>query len=863
MLLKNITLNGFKSFSRKTEIALDFPVVAFVGPNGSGKSNIADAVRWVIGEQGVKNIRANKQEDLIFAGSSSKAPKGMAEVRLGFDNAESFFPLPYAQIEIGRTIYRDGNGEYWLNGEKYLLRDLNELMAQSGLAAFDLTVIGQGEIDQILIMGSKEIQSLLEDASGVKPFYIKKNRTVNYLKRTGENLRRLQDILGELSPRLGQLRRESKQAQEYLELRQQLEDKQRAWYRAQLLTLDQQISDLARRQQTNATAATKLDQELATHQAEIAKQEKILREQQSAQTAQQAKIDQAQKELNPLWQQQARLRAEREVGERQLAKLQKNQVDPAELEKVRAELKQVDKVLKATSKALDQATQSDQKAREALDALRTRHQRQLDTLAEKSRQMIRQVDLPQLRGKITQLHQHYTALGQQLFDQPLKGKALEQALTAGRELHGKLTPLLGEIVEGVADRDAKLEKEVAQLREQIEQTQTKAQAAKEASRVVAHQVRELTERRYAEERQLQSLQGRLTRLEDLQQSDTSVEREALTQQIVRQQKEEKESAAKVAQLEKEINQLRQALREQFASGQASAEIGRRRMVVAGIGQQQRQTDQERQQLLIEQTRLQTRREEVLVRARAEFSLTEEEVAKLMAAGQTRLSDVEEKLSPLQLEQMINQIRGRLTRIGEVNQKAPQEFAELEKRHAWLVGHIQDIEGTLQLVEKELVEIDRYVEKLFDQVFMETQRRFADYFELLFGGGEGKLQLSVDLFGNKDITIRARPPGKRMHDLNLLSGGERSMGALALLFAILETCRTPFCVLDEVDAALDDANVGRFCQALKRLNQQSQIVLITHNRLTMEAADCLYGATMEEDGSTKVVSLKLQDYVRSA
>ena len=429
MIVQKITLNGFKSFAKRTEIDLNFPIVALVGPNGSGKSNVADGIRWVLGEQGTKNLRASKQEDVIFAGSATKQPKGMAEVKLQFDNGTQFFDVPWAELELGRVLYRDGQGEYLMNNNKVLHRELAEVLAKSGLGSFDLTVIGQGEIDQILIMGSKEIQSLLEDASGVKPFYMKKARIVNNLRGTSENTKRLQDILGELEPRLQILKKESKQAQDYLEIKENLAIKQKAWYQLQLQKIDQDIASLSKTSTLFDAKRSEIHAQIEAKEAETKVLSSALINRQGDLQNISRRIESLQDELNEYWQEQAGIQAKLELNRSQLAPINTDKGgDSATLVKQEDEL---GAELKALEKQIVTGESQEEHVKEQLQKVMLNYQKTIDQLNEQSQKQSAGAGRALVKSKFGEVRSLYDKLSEKLFGKSLPLQELKRAFEIG------------------------------------------------------------------------------------------------------------------------------------------------------------------------------------------------------------------------------------------------------------------------------------------------------------------------------------------------------------------------------------------------------------------------------------------------
>ena len=859
MVVQRISLNGFKSFEKKRLIELNFPVTAFVGPNGSGKSNVADAIRWVLGEQSMKHIRATRVEDVIFAGSARKPSKGMAEVELHFDNQSNLFAVPFREVVITRRSYRNGQNEYLLNGRSVLLREVQELMAGSALGSFDLTVIGQGEIDQILIMGSEQITSLLEDASGVKPFYMKKQRIIRNLNRNSEHLLRLHDIMNELEPRLKELQRESKQAEAFIEFRNELKKLQQQWFSGQIGRIAQGIDEF-----TDAiTAAQKKKDVFYAKIEELEAQSKViadgLSERQEQLHSQQAKVETAQSALNSLWQEQAGLKAKIEFNASQLHSMGDVPAgDETSMVSKHADLQKRHAAVEAQCKLQEK---QGIELQEQLSSAMKAYQELLKQLNEQQAAEVKRFDLSNIKTKLGELKDLYHKLTAKLFSvtKPSMDQ-IQRAFTEAKHIHERIEPLLDELSGGLDDKTPEADNSLDNAPKAEELYALTQELQEKLGAKVALKNR-LEQERLSIAQQAQTLERELAQVRG---SDSSGKQE-LASALQKEQQylivQEQQIAERITGAENLLRLEKDGLTGLFSQQAENKQLTDYKVEITRQQAELYKLRDQEQALLLQRTRLETKREDIVERARMEFGFAGELIELNMATEhKTIVLTVEEMMK---LEDELYRMKARIDRIGDVNQKAPAEYDEVRQRFEWLHGHIEDIEEAARYIEKSLKAIDDHVEQLFNKVFADTQTRFSEYFELLFGGGEGRLVRTENvLLGQTEIQIKAQPPGKRMHDLNLLSGGERSLGAVALLFAILESCGTPLCVLDEVDAALDEMNVGKFCQALRRLNEHTQVIMITHNRRTMEVADCLYGTTMQDDGTTQIVSLRLQDYQKA-
>src|SRR3990167_6834688 len=273
MYLKRLEIQGFKSFAQKTVLDFEPGITAVVGPNGSGKSNVADSLRWVMGEQSLKLLRGKKSEDVIFAGSDRKSKLSFAEVSLTFDNKDHKIPSDYSEVVVTRRLYRNGESEYLLNNNRARLLDVVDMLLSCGFGATNYAVIGQGLIDQMIMAGPAEIKNLVEEASGVKPYYLKREKTIRRLEQTEENLLRVSELLQEIEPRLRSLKRQAKRMEERETVAQELKKLQFEYFGQQLYLIQTEISAVSEPLNTKQEAIAKLHFEISSFSKKLEKEE--------------------------------------------------------------------------------------------------------------------------------------------------------------------------------------------------------------------------------------------------------------------------------------------------------------------------------------------------------------------------------------------------------------------------------------------------------------------------------------------------------------------------------------------------------------------------------------------------------------
>ena len=1046
MRLKRLELQGYKSFADRTEFVFPTGITAIVGPNGSGKSNIADAIRWALGEQSLRLLRGKTTEDMIFSGGGRRARAGMAQVLLTLDNGDGWLPVDFAEVTLGRRAYRSGESEYLLNGNRVRLRDLMDLLAESGLAQRTYTVIGQGLVDMALSLQPQERRALFEEAAGISVYRARREEAAAQLDETERNLDRVRDLLSEIAPRLKRLEEQMARFQEYERVSGYLKQLQRAWYgyhwgqaqqalqaaqararaaeealaarQAEADAVAARLADLRHRQtelrndlrdayrrvadlhermdaaQRELAALTERSRLLEAREKELEGEMEPL---QAQETAQAERVRAAQAQEAELRERVAAQEARVAAMEAELARLRHHvREQAAQRDRIEAELR----ALRARRAELEKAlaeTRALQARLEAEQELLARMRDEMAGLAEGTRRLL-QAGLPGVIGLVSQIlrvppeweRAVEAALGPRLQAVIVEGwetvRAARRALGEnGRAVLFPLTPspLLafgqergGGAAAGLGPKGLRPEGGGGGVRstavvsceerfrpvveallgrvwlvEDLEAARALAPTLPPGGRCVTREgeivaadgtvtVGRAEGGLLARERAWTELPGRLEavrRKREEQEAELVRVAQAIDEGEARRQEAGRaadEAAARLAQAESPLAQARtdlalarQALengrtllaREQTALDRVRREIEARRARLADV-RRERETVRKRLDDLQQET---GRYEAALRETRARIVPAEEELSRLAAEqeaaeaderrvsarirqaeegwnaarlevsrAQDRLTRLQERIqedlglvdlevrSPVRLQQPlpleplvtslpivevlpegleeeIHRLKARLRQLGPINPGAPQEYAEVSERHRFLSEQVADLEAASARLRAVIAELDQMMERAFRETFEAVAQAFEENFTRLFNGGSARLELTdPDDPARAGVDILARPPGKRLQSLALLSGGERALTAVALIFAILKVRPTPFCVLDEVDAMLDEANVARFRDLLTELSERTQFIVITHNRGTVEAADTVYGVSMGPDGVSQVLSLRL-------
>lgn len=838
MFLKRLSISGFKSFAAKS--VLDFEkgenITAIVGPNGSGKSNIADSIRWVLGETSYKTVRAKKSEDVIFSGSNGKAKASFARVAIQLDNTEGAAPIDFSEVEISRSVFRDGSSEYMINGRKSRLLDVAELLAKSGFGQSTYSVIGQGMVDSMLFYGPAERKVLFDEAAGVRAYEIKREQTIKKLEDTAQNLIRINDILAELNPRLRTLKRQSEKAKEK----------------------DAVMADLLEKQKTYF--ASIWDRITVAEKEKRGELKKIIQEEE--------KLKDEMRELNEKF--NSALGQEK----KDFKGNEKQEKRVYELELKKDELKQQIYTARAQiAISASTGTHTKEELAEKVRALESQlNELNVGQYEKKKNDFEKQIkkiegelsvngeNLEKKRGELTKLSDELSefdfgvvgdTLGKILSSQKEFIKKLESAKNLGEiketfpigekiaaEL-SKLSEKVGSVKEGEINGVAKLQKEIEEITLSREELTKKRNEFQSGLIQVSFDVRRTQERRA-------ELKEQITDLKKIQPVDKG-EREKLETEITEYERE-------VLEYEKEITQAKKEMVSDSADflsqGKALTEI---KDALSGKQSLLTEYTAEATNLQVELARYETKKQDIREEIGREIG------SESILVNAKIVPELEEGVAREEIEKL----KGKLYTIGEIDPEVETEYTEVNSRVEFLSTQTKDLENAKNDLEKLITDLDGKIKKQFESAFSAISDKFTHFFTVLFDGGTAKLELTrikneeegTEEFG---IEITAVPPGKRVQSLSALSGGERTMTSLALLFAILSVNPAPFVVLDEVDAALDEPNTKKFLKIIHELSHATQFIFISHNRETMKAANMIYGITMDETHASRLLSIKLED-----
>ena len=1004
MYLKTLDIQGFKSFAQKAVLTFlppnntAYSVTAIVGPNGSGKSNIADAIRWVMGEQSMKALRGKKSEDIIFSGSDAKGKMGLASVSMTLDNSDGRVDIPYEECTITRRLYRSGESEYLVNNQPARLLDVQLLLAKAQCGQGSYSIISQGTIDRLLLQTPAERKDFFDEAAGIKELQLKRHHAFLKYERTRENIAQASVVLAEVTPRLKTLSRQVKKLEERARVEEDLRSRQEQYYvtlwqetqdmietirlelqgvvgehvqkQAELRRVQEELAELAK----SSSRQVVFDRLQADYQGAVAKKNALEREraliqgklqieyakvgqQQVAwlhervteikakvgviETELRVAIDEAessQKKLQEAREQMTVLASTREDLRKQIEKLETVVTERRHEEQMLLAigLTAVQAVLNARRElgtvygVVAELGKVDTRFQVALDVAAGAHLSSVvvedDGVGEACIRYLRQAQLGiatflplnKIRGRVVP-----NDIGQYLHQPGVHGLAIE-LVKFDKKFAEVFSYILGNtiIVDDIATARSigigrvRMVTLTGDVLETSGSMKGGFRRARSQGLSFAHQGKEWTTATgaapdvSAEKQRLIEQDNEYTRFESIMRQCEVVAAAAGTRvELLRQQKHALDEELSVISLElsrqtmspEEYSQTLgdMAKRDVALDGEMStmdSEIATLRDRMTSFHEEEEkkkvyifalqdtmqtvqtslnQLTEQKNQHHIALAKSETRQEDVVSEVAQEMRVALESFIK---RGIPPVAP--EECKALQAE--IQKLKYQLSLIGGIDPEVMAEFEETKLRHETLTTQLTDLEKAMNDVEVLMAELDGMMKKKRARAFKEITEEFARYFSLLFEGGKADL---VELYGEekKDdetedggiveagavieekkkrpqvllgIDVVASPPGKKIQHLQSLSGGERTLTSIALICAILKVNPSPFVVLDEVEAALDEANTARFTRILRELASHSQFILITHNRATMHAADALYGVSMGGSGVSQLLSVKL-------
>tara|TARA_Y100001937_G_scaffold3425_1_gene4564 strand:+ start:14217 stop:16973 length:2757 start_codon:yes stop_codon:yes gene_type:complete len=910
---------GFKSFADETVIEPGTGITAVVGPNGCGKSNIVDAVRWVLGEKSGRALRGKNMEDVIFLGSEKRKQAGMAEVEIAFDNSDRSLSVDQDEVSIGRRLYLNSASEYILNGKRTTRKEIERVLMDTGIGKTAYSIMEQGRMSEILRASPEDRRLLFDEAAGISRFKAERQETLKRLDDTEQNLLRLGDILKEKERELENLERQARKTRQYLKLKEHLDkhDKNIRYLKisdnqTRQKSIEEKLQKLAEKKQTILDRIEKSESEAqeleVQNQDDLEKRHaldrqyhqtlSIIESLEKNQARVSAEIDERIRQKDQI---QERLNAEDKFLKASKKKLEQSMQLELDLSSEIENLTRKSADLQNTVEGLERQIQESQQKEEANISESQQIEKDQKGVMDQLRALTEQLinDLEARKKDIEAAEQSRKALSDEMLARIQEGKATVDDLIQDMKstedapsIAEKKTAWLKKI-EGLSfsvllkdfDQYQKLDAEFRSLffgesglisrKEELDQkmnafNQRKVEIQKENDTLQKQRKQDLVRiekeknRRVELELQIRDYQAR---------KDSSQEaRDQLENQI-------EQSGARLNYLNDEIRSVDAhitKLKEEQRQQQEQLEHNNRETREKASMLESMQKNIEKVRNRIGELREKTRKDrDAIERLLPEMSREERAQENINVALQTLEEELynDFQMSPGELEEECSnrrlnkdheqseyrRIKGEIQGLGQFNALAIDEYARCEEGLNELLKQKGDIEEARKNILSILQEIDESSRALFKDTFERIQNNFTEVFQTLFGGGNASLTLTDENDPmNSGVSIMVQPPGKKNSSITLLSGGEQNMTAIALMFATYLVRPSPFCLLDEIDAPLDDNNVHRFLKMLSSFAPRSQFLVITHNKLTMEKASAIFGVTQEEPGVTRIVSVRFQE-----
>ena len=874
MHLKSVNINGFKSFSENTSIQLSNKVNVVVGPNGSGKSNVVDAISWVLGTQSPATLRTNKMEDVIFAGTDKLTQKGYAEVNLNFEvNPEKFNGTN--EISIGRKLYRDGQSDYFMNGLNCRLLDVQEFLGDVGIGKQQHTIISQGQIAEILNSKPEDHRITIEEAAGILPFKSKKDKALKRIESGEKEIKRAKDVLREIKKQLDPLKKQAEQAIEHEKAVKELKN-----LKIQLNIF--KYHEFKNKNKTLSNDLNKIKNELEeiTNYIDDQKNSKRKLNNNLGESISLGSVfkDFSNKVLN---------NAEKIKNIVQIANERLDNIERSNI-KVKNEISvNKKKILDNTNSISSMSSQLISKKNEVKEKtiyLENLNRELLDITQKQSSNM--EINEAVINNEIKFLKEflneteHTLKINNQKLNLWTEDKRISSNYINSH--HNKLTELNIEQEEFILIKEkvfSIFEREVSTLTEDNKEIDKKIHSKELLLNTKKNQLNSINNQdEFKEELKLQrnKLDENINLIEN-EISNLTNQVISLTEKIKYLNKENLE----IGDLIKEkslldFNNQIDELNEISIKGTELFKILKDTSIV--LSKQSEYFDNkygssnEKINLIEEEIDQSIEKLHVLKDKKSNLLIKDSEYSKEVSTYYSNLTNIHglsieeidelytEEITEEQIIKDIDKSEKLIESIGVVNYLAKEDYENLNNRYEEINKSIADLNESKKELKLHIDEIENEIKFRIESSFNSISVNFAEIFEKLFPGGNGKLELTdKENLLETGIEISAQPHGKKVKKLSLLSGGERSLAAIAFLFAIFKSFPSPFYILDEVEAALDDANLHRMINLLNYLKDDAQFLIVTHQQQTMHAGDVLYGVTMEPGSGSRVFIKTKEDF----
>ncbi|MDB3959439.1 chromosome segregation protein SMC [Candidatus Pelagibacter sp.] len=850
MEFKKIQLNGFKSFADKTNFLIEEGLTGIVGPNGCGKSNIVESLRWVMGETSAKSMRGSGMEDVIFSGTSNKASKNIAEVSIDVENKNNEGPVQYRdldQISVRRKIEKDKGSKFYINDKEVRARDAQMFFADLSTGAHSPSMISQGRIGALVTAKPTDRRAILEEAAGISGLHVRRHEAELRLGAAENNLKRADELRRQQEKQLANLQKQAEEASKYKLITEEIKKIEAGLYYLKLIEIDKEIrieneinneaegevegfntkiSEIENLIKSATDKVSPLREKNIENLSRIQRLNLELQSLDEENTRTQDEIESIKKSLQTLDEDISRERGIIIDANSNEKRLKEEKTDLIEIdskyfetEKLsNEELEDAKNKLKEEQKAVDEVVNN---IAEGSINISVGPIKNVKNSINRVKELI---DSNEINQAVTLLDRCNMELDNFLND--LKNERSREELLSVNEKSQNIKQLQEKYADAYS-KNQSIKNESIKRNERIKTIETEVESWKNLLSNSEKMVGELTDRKNKLLDQLKELDN---------QPKIQAERKGQISENLRISNKEKiDNDSVIDETDKQIENLRSQLNE---IQEQSIQI-RERKASSGA--------------TIEG--LQKRKSDLLDRINSELNLTEENILE-----NSNLNGVEDLPYPVDQEDTLDKKKQEREKLGSVNLKADEETSKYEEEIKKMEQDRSDLVTAIVKLKDSINELNQKGRERLIEAFEKVNRKFNEVYTKLFNGGNAKLELvDSDDPLEAGLEMLVSPPGKRLQSITLLSGGEQALTALSLIFAVFLTNPSPICVLDEVDAPLDDANVTRFCSLLEELIKitNTKFIIVTHHALTMSKMNRLYGVTMPEKGISQLVAVDLQ------
>ena len=850
MEFKKIQLTGFKSFAEKTNFLIEEGLTGIVGPNGCGKSNIVESLRWCMGETSAKSMRGSGMEDVIFSGTSNKPSKNIAEVSIALSNENKDGPIQYNEldeIEIRRKIEKDKGSKFYINNKEVRAKDAQMFFADLSTGAHSPSLISQGRIGALVTAKPADRRAILEEAAGIAGLHVRRHEAELRLSAAENNLKRADELRRQQERQLANLQKQAEEAAKYKSVSEEIKKVEAGLYYLKLKDIDHEIK-LENEINTEAEDQVKeFNSQLENLEKRITDETNKVTPIRERNIENLSKIQRLNLELKSLDEENERIEEEIKSIKNSLRMIDEDidreksividaNSNEKRLKEEKGELIEIDSKYYETEKLSNQDLDV---AKENLKREQDKVDRILDTFSsENLKKNIEQINkiIDQITAAKNLINEQNNSAALKVLDECKENLSYLNIKIKDAEEGDKITVLnaTNEIIKNLQEKYAdiysnnqNIKKESVKRNERIQKIDLEIESWKNLLTNSEKMVRELNDRKNKQTLKLNDLE---------KQPQLQAEKKGQISESLRiSEKEQNENETIIVEIDDKILKLSNELKD---TKENSIEIRERKAssgaTIDGLSK---------------------RRSDLLERVSAELNLSEEKLLEF-----SNLEKEVEFPDVVTQEELLDEKKRQREKLGSVNLRADEETSKYEVEIKKMEKDRQDLVTAIIKLKESISELNQKGRERLLEAFEKVNRKFNEVYTKLFNGGNAKLEL-VDSDDPLDagLEMLVSPPGKRLQSITLLSGGEQALTALSLIFAVFLTNPSPICVLDEVDAPLDDANVTRFCNLLTELTKitSTRFIIVTHHALTMSKMDRLYGVTMPEKGISQLVAVDLQ------